>query len=109
MKALLCLTLIAGLTVLAGAQADAPGQGTISPPLKPAPAVTILRAASYTIHLGSTDKNGKDVRMELLGPLEIRADEAEQFTTGFPDESLGTDDLLILRGTVTVRSNPRVR
>ena len=47
--------------------------------------------------------------MELLGPLEIRADEVEQFSAGKPDERLGTDDLLILRGNVTVRRNPLVR
>ena len=114
MKTLISACLVVGVAALASAQAGAPGQTTIEPPLKEAPAITILRAGTYKIHLGpdpgrATVKSGTDVRMELLGPLEIRAEEAEQYTAGFPDASLGTDDLLVLRGTVTVRSNPLVR
>lgn len=112
MKPLLSLALVAGFAVLASAQAGAPAGAQIDPPLRPAPAITILRAADYTIHLGrdgGMTKTGNDVRMELLGPLEIRADEAEQFTSGAPDARLGTDDVLVLRGNVTVRSNPLVR
>ena len=111
MRMLLSLALVVVLTVLASAQAGAPTSTQIVPPLNPAPAITILRASRYTIHLGSDSggKLGTNVRMELLGPLEIQADEAEQFSAGKPDARLGTDDLLILRGNVTVRSNPLVR
>ena len=50
MRALLCLALVLAFAALAGAQADAPGQVVTNPPLKNAPAITVLRAESYEIH-----------------------------------------------------------
>ena len=107
MKVLLSLVLVAGFAAFARAQVSAPGSAEL--PLKAAPAVTVLRASTLTLHLGSGVRTEKDARFELLGPREIRADEAEYFVSGFPDESLRSDDLLILRGNVVVRSNPHVK
>ena len=108
MKTLSCLVLIASFTVFANAQAGAPSARQ-QDALKAAPAVTVLRAGSYTLHLRSGTRTMKDARVEVLGPQEIRADEIEHFVEGFPDENLRTDDLIILRGAVTLRSNPHVR
>ena len=107
MKALLSLVLAGGFAALASAQVSAPAGAEL--PLKAAPAVTVLRASSFTLHLESGIRTAKDARFELLGPREIRADEAEYFVSGFPDERLRSDDLLILRGNVVVRSNPHVK
>ena len=107
MRALLTLVLVSGLAALASAQVDAPAG--VEPALKAAPAVTVIRASSFTLHLASGARTDKDARFELLGPREILAEEAEYFASGFPDERLRSDDLLILRGNVTVRSNPHVK
>lgn len=107
MKALLSFILVGGFAALANAQVSAPAGADL--PLRAAPAVTVLRASSLTLHLGSGTRIDRDARFELLGPREIRADEAEYFASGFPDERLRSDDLLILRGNVVVRSNPHVK
>lgn len=105
MKALLSFVLVSVSAALASAQVNAPSELQ----LKAASAVTVLGAASLTLHLQSGTRIDKNVRFEILGPREIGADEAEYFVSGFPDEHLGSDDLLILRGNVVVRSNPHVR
>ena len=51
MKTVISLALVVSFAVLASAQAGAPSQQA-NTPLKPAPAVSILRAAAYAIHLG---------------------------------------------------------
>ena len=107
MKALLSVAILFGFAAFTSAQVAAPAG--VDGPLKPAPAVIVLRAASLTLHLGSGTRTDKDARFELLGPKEVRAEEAEYFAAGFPDGRLRTDDLLILRGNVTVRSNPHVQ
>ena len=107
MKAVLPLVLVIGFAAFASAQVGAPTGRELG--LKAAPAVTVLRAGSFTLHLRSGTRTDKDARFELLGPREIRAEEAEYFFSGFPDDRLRSDDLLILRGNVVVRSNPHVQ
>ena len=66
MKVLVSFSLVGVFAALASAQVTAP----VDLPLKAAPAITVLRAGTLTLHLASGTRTDKDARFELLGPRE---------------------------------------